>query len=152
MNGAELARDDGSQSIGTNDHTRAIHFALPVSRFPCRYASHGAAFVHEAIDLHAFAHDGAGRFRRAAQNRVEPDARQREAERLKAPRDSVAARRHDFHSCEMRRGCRRDRGQHIRAQPLEHSGRFRAQVLGARLLAREVRAVEQQHARARARQ
>ena len=127
MHPAESTGHNRAQTVAAEDDACAVCLKTASPRFRAReHAADGAAFVHEAIDLHAFAHDGAGRFRRGAQNRVEPDARQREAERLKAPRDSVAARRHDFHSCEMRRGCRRDRGQHIRAQPLEHSGRFRA--------------------------
>ena len=145
----EPPRDDGTQTVSADDDASANRIPLPASRIPGDDTGHSTCVVNELLDLHSLAHLHAGRFRGISENRVEARPRECEAERLEAAHDAPPARCDHFHAGQLCRRCGGDRGEDILAQALEHARRFGTQIFRTGFLAREARAVEQQHTHSR---
>jgi len=59
-------RDDRSQSVSTDDHTRAICSEIPAHRFPSHDARYRAGVIQNLFNLHTLANLRARGFSRGA--------------------------------------------------------------------------------------
>jgi hypothetical protein len=156
---AEPPRHHGAQTVGADHQPGAAH-ALGAAIVQRSHAGHASGAVGlDSGDAHPLLDAGAGAARGVEQQRVEPPPSQGEpavAEAAEAviggelPADARARRGAHDHPRQRRRPGRLDGGE--RTHVGEHPRRLRAHVLGARLVAREARAVEHHHLLAVARE